>query len=74
MPALSVRPIAAAILVSTSTLALAQGSPVSGAPPSAGPLPTLQVTATRTEQPIGRAGSAITVIGPQEIARASARN
>jgi vitamin B12 transporter len=67
------RPLAAALLVSSSALALAQDRSPAPAP-ELGPLPAIQVTATRTPQPIQRAGSAITVIGPEEIARTSARN
>jgi vitamin B12 transporter len=62
----------AAVLLSSllipAGLALAQG----GANP--GPEPDIVVTPTRTEEPIQRAGSAVTVLTAAEIEKASARD
>jgi vitamin B12 transporter len=55
---------AAVILVASSTTTLAQTAAS----------PDIVVTATRTPQPIQRAGSAITVITAEEIAKTSARS
>jgi vitamin B12 transporter len=64
------RPVAAAALACASgTFAHAQ-SPG----PSAPDTPDFVVTATRTPQAIGRAGSAITVITADEIAKESPKN
>ena len=68
MPARPCRPLAAAfsLCLLSAGSASAQSEPV--------PLPDIVVTATRTPQAVSRAGSAITVITAEEIAKESPKS
>lgn len=68
-PLLSLFPVAAA-----AQNAVPAAGPAQAAAPSGGAAPDIVVTPNRTEQPIQRAGSAISVITAEDIQKSSARN